>query len=150
FLAATGGVQYDYARIKGFANMLYGGGFFVDEFFAADHEGVVWVHGYGNVFEKTLEPGETIDIEPGGWLYREHSVSMEQEVYGFKTGLLGGGAGNLVFNRFTGPGKVGLQSAYFHPPGAETGGGGGIAGAMGGGDRGGGLLGGIVGGLLDN
>ena len=41
---------------------------------------------------------------------------MTQEVYGFKTGLLGGGAGNLVFNRFTGPGRVGLQSAYFHPP----------------------------------
>ena len=49
---------------------------------------------------------------------------MSQEVYGFKTGLLGGG-GSLVFNRFTGPGRVGLQSAYFHPPGAETGAGGG-------------------------
>ncbi len=55
FLAATGNVQYDYSRIKGFANMLYGGGFFVDQFYAADHEGVVWVHGYGNVFEKKLE-----------------------------------------------------------------------------------------------
>ena len=96
--------------------MMYGGGFFVDQFFAGDHEGVVWVHGYGNVFEKQLEPGETIDIEPGGWVFRDHSVSMTQEVYGFKTGLLGGGAGNLVFNRFTGPGRVGLQSAYFHPP----------------------------------
>ena len=116
FLAATGNVQYDYSRIKGFANMMYGGGFFVDQFFAADHEGVVWVHGYGNVFEKVLEPGETIDIEPGGWVYRDHSVPMTQEVYGFKTGFLGGGGGNLVFNRFTGPGRVGLQSAYFHPP----------------------------------
>ena len=75
FLAATGNVQYDYSRIKGFANMLYGGGFWVDEFFAGDHEGVVWMHGYGNVFEKQLEPGETIDIEPGGWVYRDHSVS---------------------------------------------------------------------------
>jgi uncharacterized protein (AIM24 family) len=143
FLAATGGVQYDYSRIKGFANMMYGGGFFVDQFFAADHEGVVWVHGYGNVFEKQLEAGETIDIEPGGWLYRDHSVSMTQELYGFKTGFLSGGAGQLVFNRFTGPGKVGLQSAYFHPPGAETGQ---VAAA----GAGGGLLGGIVGGLLDN
>ena len=87
FLAATRNVEYDYSRIKGFANMMYGGGFFVDQFFAGDHEGVVWVHGYGNVFEKKLEPGETIDIEPGGWLFRDHSVSMSQEVYGFKTGL---------------------------------------------------------------
>jgi uncharacterized protein (AIM24 family) len=149
FLAATGGIQYDYQRMRGFANMMFGGGFFVDTFFASDHEGVVWVHGYGNVFEKRLEAGESIDIEPGGWVYRDHSVSMSQEMYGFKTGFLSGGAGQLVFNRFTGPGRVGLQSAYYHPPGAETGAGGGQLGAMQ--DRGGGgLLGGIVGGLLDN
>src|SRR5205807_5941094 len=122
FLAATSGVQYEYSRIKGFANMLYGGGFWVDEFFAGDREGVVWVHGYGNVFEKQLEAGETIDIEPGGWVYRDHSVQMSQELYGFKTGLLGG-AGNLVFNRFTGPGRVGLQSMYYYPPAGSAGGG---------------------------
>jgi uncharacterized protein (AIM24 family) len=146
FLAATGGVEYDYSRIKGFANMIYGGGFFVDQFMAGGHEGVVWVHGYGNVFEKVLEAGESIDIEPGGWLYRDHSVSMSQEVYGFRTGLLGGGAGNLVFNRFTGPGRVGLQSAYFHPPGAETGTSGGQLRDQ----SGAGLIGNIARGLLDN
>jgi uncharacterized protein (AIM24 family) len=143
FLAATGGVEYDYTRQQGFANMFYGGGFWVDQFFAGDREGVVWVHGYGNVFQKQLEPGETIDIEPGGWLYRDHSVQMSQEVYGFKTGFLSG-AGNLVFNRFTGPGMIGLQSAYMHPPVEE--------GAGGNAQRqsGGSLIGGIVGGLLDN
>ena len=141
FLAATGAVEYDYSRMKGFANMMYGGGFFIDQFMCTSGEGVVWVHGYGNVFEKVLDPGESIDIEPGGWLYYDHSVSMSQEVYGFKTGLLGGG-GNLVFNRFTGPGRVGLQSAYYHPPGAETGAGGGQAQAPG--------VGGLLGGLLGN
>jgi uncharacterized protein (AIM24 family) len=146
FLAATENVQYDYARLKGFANMMFGGGFFVDQFFAGAGEGVVWVHGYGNVFEKTLEAGESIDIEPGGWLYYENSVQMDQQVYGFKTGFLSG-SGQLVFNRFTGPGRIGLQSAYYHPPGAETGAGGGQAQMQTGP---GGLLGGIVGGLLDN
>jgi uncharacterized protein (AIM24 family) len=137
FLAATGNVEYDYSRIKGFSNMMFGGGFFVDHFVATDHEGVVWIHGYGNVFEKQLEPGETIDIEPGGWVYRDHSVQMSQEVVGFRTGLMGG-AGNLVFNRFTGPGRVGLQSMYYHPPvveGTQSGGGG--------------LLGGLVRGALE-
>ncbi len=143
FLAATGGVQYDYSRIKGFSNMLYGGGLFVDHFFASDHEGVVWIHGYGNLFEKDLEPGETIDIEPGGWVYRDHTVQMAQEVYGFKTGLLGAGAGNLVFNRFTGPGRVCLQSAYFSPAGGSD------SGGNAGSDTGGGLLGGIARGILD-
>ena len=70
---------------------------------------------------------------------------MTQQVYGFKTGLLGGGAGHLVFNRFTGPGRVGLQSAYFHPPGEETGGGGGQQQ-----QGGGGMLGNVIGGLLNN
>ncbi len=70
---------------------------------------------------------------------------MTQEVYGFKTGLLGGGGGNLVFNRFTGPGRVGLQSAYFHPPVQESSG---SSNAQR--EGGGGLIGGIVGGLLDN
>ena len=143
FLAATGAVEYDYSRMKGFANMLYGGGFWVDQFLAGDREGVVWVHGYGNVFEKRLEAGEVIDIEPGGWLYYDHSVQMSQEVYGFKTGLLSGG-GSLVFNRFTGPGRVGLQSAYYHPPGAETGAGGAQQ------SQGGGVLGSVMGGLLNN
>lgn len=143
FLAATGGVEYDYSRIQGFANMLYGGGLWVDHFVAGGQEGVVWVHGYGNVFEKQLEPGETIDIEPGGWIYRDHSVQMNQEAYGFKTGFLSGG-GNLIFNRFTGPGRVGMQSAYFHPPMSE--GAGGNAQRQGRGD----LVGGIVGNLLGN
>lgn len=146
FLAATQNVQYDYSRIKGFSNMMFGGGFFVDHFVAGDGEGVVWVHGYGNVFEKVLEPGEVIDIEPGGWLYRDHTVTMQQEVYGFKTGFLSGG-GQLVFNRFTGPGRVGLQSAYDHPPGADTDTGGGQGQSN---DSGGGLLGNVVGGLLNN
>src|SRR5207302_7816163 len=63
FLAATGGVQYDYSRIKGFANMMYGGGFWVDHFTAGDREAVVWVHGYGNVSEKNLEARETMAMQ---------------------------------------------------------------------------------------
>ena len=91
---------------------------------------------------KTLEAGE-IDRHRTRRvaLFRDHSVQMSQEVYGFKTGMLSGGSGNLVFNRFTGPGRVGLQSAYFHAPGADTGAGGSQAGGRG--------IGGLVGGLLD-
>ncbi len=146
FLAATQNIEYDYSRMKGFANMMFGGGFFIDQFMCTSGEGVVWVHGYGNVFEKTLDAGETIDIEPGGWLYYDHSVSMSQEIYGFKSGFLGG-SGNLVFNRFTGPGRIGLQSAYYHPAGAETGAGGGQGQMQ---TSGGGMIGGLLGGLLDN
>jgi uncharacterized protein (AIM24 family) len=34
---------------------------------------------------------------------------------GLKSGILGG-SGSLVFNRFTGPGRVGIQSMYIHWP----------------------------------
>jgi uncharacterized protein (AIM24 family) len=83
----------------------------VDRFAATQSEGVVWLHGYGNVFEKVLAPGEQIDVEPGSWIYRDESVGMDPQVYGLRTGMFGG-SGNLVFNRFTGPGRVGLQSMY--------------------------------------
>lgn len=119
YLAATGNLDYSYNRVKGFTNLLYGSsGFFVDRFTAQNHEGVLWLHGYGNVFEKTLAAGEQIDVEPGGWIYRDDSVQMEQNVYGLRTGLFGG-AGQLVWNRFTGPGRVGIQSMYIHLPTAE-------------------------------
>jgi uncharacterized protein (AIM24 family) len=116
FLAATGNVGYSWTRVKGISNMLLGGtGFFIDRFQAQQYEGVVWLHGYGNVFEKVLAQGEQIDVESGGWVYRDESVGMAQQVYGLKTGILGG-SGYLVFNRFTGPGRVGIQSAYVHLP----------------------------------
>jgi uncharacterized protein (AIM24 family) len=120
FLAATGTIEYSFTRVKGIGSMLFGSsGFFMDHFRADHTEGVVWLHGYGNVLEKTLAPGEQIDVEPGGWIYREDSVSMDIKVFGLKTGIFGGGGSSLVFNRFTGPGRVGIQSMYFHLPTAE-------------------------------
>ncbi len=113
FLAATGNVDYTFERVKGVANMLFGGtGFFIDKFHAIGGEGILWLHGYGNVFERVLAPGEQIDVEPGGWLYKDPSVRMETNVQRLSTGLLAGM--NLVTNRFTGPGRLGIQSMYMH------------------------------------
>jgi len=113
FLAATGNVDYNYERVKGLSNMLFGGtGFFIDKFHCANGEGILWLHGYGNVFEKVLAPGEQIDVEPGGWLYKDPSVKMETNIQTLSTGFLSGM--NLVMNRFTGPGRIGIQSMYLH------------------------------------
>jgi uncharacterized protein (AIM24 family) len=109
FLAATESVDFTFQRVKGIANILLSGsGFFIDTF-AAHAEGIVWLHAYGNCFEITLAAGEQIDIEPGGWVYKDHTVRMETEFQRFSTGLLAS-AGQLVWNRFTGPGRVGVQS----------------------------------------
>lgn len=119
FLAATGNVEYAFSRVKGVSNMLLGGtGFFIDHFTAPSGPGIVWVHGYGNVFEVTLGAGEQINVEPGGWIYKDPSVRMETQFQKFSTGLFAS-ATSFVWNRFTGPGRLGIQSMYVHMPTAE-------------------------------
>jgi uncharacterized protein (AIM24 family) len=114
WLAATDGVEYSFTRVRGAANILLGGsGFFIDTFAATSREGVLWLHGFGNVFEVTLAPGEQIDIEPGGWIYKDRSVQMQTIFQKLTTGIFGG-AGQIFWNRFTGPGKIALQSMYLH------------------------------------
>jgi uncharacterized protein (AIM24 family) len=118
FLAATLGVEYTFQRVRGAATMLFGGtGFFIDRFHAGSGEGILWLHGYGNVFEKTLATGESIDIEPGGWLYKDPSVTMTTNLQSLSTGFFG--SMSIVCNRMTGPGRVGLQSMYLHMPTAD-------------------------------
>ena len=138
FLAATDSMDFTFTWNKGAANMLFGGtGLFIDTFTCRQGQGVLWLHGYGNVFDVLLQPGEQIDIEPGGWIYKDTTVQMQTQFQGLKTGLFGSG-GQLFWNRFTGPGRVGLQTMYM--PLSPGGGDSGNAGAAG--------VGGVVGGLL--
>jgi uncharacterized protein (AIM24 family) len=119
FLAATGSIDYTFERVRGLATMLFGqSGFFIDKFHGHQGEGVLWLHGYGNVFEKVLAPGEQIDVEPGGWLYKDPGVRMDTVVDRLTSGMFGS-AMNFVVNRFTGPGRVGIQSMYLHMPSEE-------------------------------
>ena len=119
WLAATDNVEYAFSRVKGAANMLLGGtGFFIDTFSCPAREGILWLHGFGNVFEVTLAAGEEIDIEPGGWIYKERTVQMQTMFQRLSTGCLPA-PGQIVWNRFTGPGKVALQSMYCHMEGGE-------------------------------
>ncbi|HWG03953.1 MAG TPA: AIM24 family protein [Beijerinckiaceae bacterium] len=118
FLAATDAIDYSFERVRGVSNMLFGGtGFFVDKFHSHKGDGIVWLHGYGNVFEKILAPGETIDVEPSGWLYKDVGVKMETVIDKLSSGFFGGM--NFIINRFTGPGRIGIQSMYLHMPTTE-------------------------------
>ena len=102
--------------MKGAANLLFGGsGLFVDTFSSSHQDGIVWLHGYGNVFELTLAPDEQIDIEPGGWVYKDRGVQMQTMTQRLSTGFLAS-AGQIFWNRFTGPGRVAFQSMYLHLP----------------------------------
>ena len=118
FLAASQNIDYSFERVKGISNMLMGGtGFFIDKFHSHQGDGILWLHGYGNVFERVLAPNEQIDVEPGGWLYKDPTVTMATNLQRLATGFLG--SMNFVTNRFTGPGRLGVQSMYMHMPTAE-------------------------------
>lgn len=128
FLLATSSIDYNFYWQQGLANVLFARtGLFIDRFTAGASEGLVLVHGYGNVFEKTLAPGEMLDIEPGGWLWKDANVRMDT-VSVLKSGGGGGlmgalgafvGGAALMLNRFYGPGRVGIQSMTYHEPQPE-------------------------------
>jgi uncharacterized protein (AIM24 family) len=135
FIAATDNLDYSFERIKGVQNMLLGGsGFFMDKFRATHGDALVWLHGHGNVFLVQLMEGEQIDVEAGGWLYKDPTVKLEAITMGLKSGIFGGG-GKLTWNRFTGPGRLAIQTLFIAPlegmsTTAEAAGAGGIAGAL--------------------
>ncbi len=129
FLFATHAVNYDFYWQQGLANVFFSrSGLFIDRFSAqTQEEGLLLLHGYGNVFEKQLAPGEQLDVEPGAWLWKDASVQMDT-VTVLQSGGGGGlmaalgafvGGASLMMNRFTGPGRLGLQSMTYHPPAAE-------------------------------
>ncbi len=113
FLLASQHIAYSYVRIKGLRNILFGGqGMFMDRFVTTNAPGLLILHGYGNVFERTLRAGESILVEPGAFLYKDSSVSMEVETQKLTSGLFGGMGMNLA--KMTGPGRIGIQSMYVH------------------------------------
>jgi uncharacterized protein (AIM24 family) len=113
FLLSSHQIQYSFVRIKGLANILFGGqGMYMDRFVTAGSPGLVILHGYGNVFERVLRPGESIMLEPGAFLYKDSTVTMDVEFQKLGTGLFGGTRMSLA--RMTGPGRVGIQSMYVH------------------------------------
>ncbi len=128
FLFATSNVDYDFYWQQGLANVLFSRtGLFIDRFSARQGEGLLLLHGYGNVFEKTLAPGDVLDVEPGAWLWKDANVRMEtvsvlqSQGGGGLLGAIGAmvGGSALMLNRFFGPGRIGLQSMTYHPPASE-------------------------------
>lgn len=112
FLLASANVGYSFVRIKGLANILHGGnGMFMDRFVTAGTQGLLVLHGFGDVLERRLAPGEKIQVEPGGFLYKDASVQMSTVQLPVKTSMFGRG---MYLAEMVGPGRVGIQSMYHH------------------------------------
>jgi len=113
FLLCSHQVAYSFIRVKGLTNILFGGqGMYMDRFVTTGAPGLLILHGYGNVFERRLAPGESIMLEPGAFLYKDSTVTMQVEFQQLTTGIFGGR--NMSLARMTGPGRVGIQSMYVH------------------------------------
>jgi uncharacterized protein (AIM24 family) len=77
-LMASGSLGYSFAKVPGLKTMFMAGtGMYFDRFEASTAPGVLVVHGYGNVFQRSLAQGEIVHVEPGGFLYKDASVGME-------------------------------------------------------------------------
>ena len=77
-LVASGTMTYSFSKMPGLKTALLSGtGLYLDRFEATGEPGVIVVHGFGNVFERILAEGEIIHVEPGGFLYKEATVSIE-------------------------------------------------------------------------
>ena len=70
------------------------------------------LHGYGNVFVRTLAAGETIQIEPGAMLFRTRRSRCRPRRSSCRAGILGGKT--MYVAHVVGPGRVGIQSMYHH------------------------------------
>jgi uncharacterized protein (AIM24 family) len=113
FLLSSHQIAYSFVRIKGLANILFGGqGMYMDRFVTTGVPGLLILHGYGNVFERRLRLGESIMVEPGAFLYKDSTVTMQVEFQRLGSGFFGGT--NMSLARMTGPGRVGIQSMYVH------------------------------------
>jgi uncharacterized protein (AIM24 family) len=113
FLLCSHNINYSFVRIKGLANVLFGGqGMYMDRFVTSNTPGLVILHGYGNVFERRLAAGESILVEPGAFLYKDASVTMQVEFQKLGSGLFG--ATGMSMAKMTGPGRIGIQSMYVH------------------------------------
>lgn len=117
FLLATSNIEYSFFFQRGLANLFFSrsGGFFIDRFIGQQLRGLLLIHGYGNVFEKYLAPGEVLDVEPGAWLWKDSSVKMETVTVLQSSGGIFGAIGvmlggiSFTLNRFIGPGRLGLH-----------------------------------------
>jgi len=77
-LLATSTLTYSFEKLAGFkATLAVGSGMYLERYLAGAAPGLLLLHGYGNVMDRTLGPDETIEIEPGGFLYKESGVGYE-------------------------------------------------------------------------
>jgi uncharacterized protein (AIM24 family) len=89
-VVASSTLTYSFEKLPGLRAMLAAGtGMYLDRYVAQSGAGLMVLHGYGNVFERTLGEGEHILVDPGAFLYKDSSVTMEVVSVNFKANFEG-------------------------------------------------------------
>ena len=124
FLTATGNVVYDWFQTGVWFSTQSGNetethypvGIFMDRFTAAGQAGLLLLHAAGNVFVRTLAPGETMLVKPTALIFKDPAVQMHLHIERPQTGFMSWGSwGNrYLWLRVVGPGRVGVQSVFEH------------------------------------
>lgn len=107
FLCAAKGVSLGIAFTKRFGAGLFGGEGFILERLQGD--GLAFIHAGGTLYERVLEPGETMRVDTGCIVAFQPSVDYDIQYIGNIKSALFGGEG-LFFATLRGPGKIWLQS----------------------------------------
>jgi len=107
FLAAAKGVAVGIEFQRRLGTGLFGGEGFIMQKLEGD--GMAFVHAGGHVFERILEPGESLRIDTGCIVAYTQTIDYDiQFVGGIKNTLFGGEG--LFFATLRGPGKVWIQT----------------------------------------
>jgi uncharacterized protein (AIM24 family) len=107
---ATSTLSYSFEKLPGLkATLATGSGMYLDRFAAREAPGLLLLHGYGNVLERTLGDGETIEAEPGGFLYKESSVAIDTITH--KLVPEGSSSAGQMAKGLAGRGLAGLRAA---------------------------------------
>ena len=124
FLTATGNVVYDWFQTGVWFRTKSGDetathypvGMFMDRFSSTGQPGLLLLHAGGNVFVRTLAPGETMLVKPTALIFKDPVVQMHLHFERPQTAFMSWGSwGNrYLWLRVVGPGRVAVQSAFEH------------------------------------
>ena len=107
FLCAAKGVSVGIALQRRLGTGLFGGEGFIMQKLEGD--GMAFVHAGGHVFERVLNPGESLKVDTGCVVAYTRDVEFDIQFVGGIRNTIFGGEG-LFFATLRGPGKVWLQT----------------------------------------
>lgn len=121
-LVATSNVTYDWFQTGIWFETKNGNdvethypvGCFMDRFASGQTPGLLILHAGGNIFTRTLAPGQTILVKPTALVFKDPTVQMQLH-FEHPGGLFttwGNWGNRYLWLRLSGPGRVAVQSVY--------------------------------------